>query len=164
MWKHLLLAIDQFDSGQAALDFTTGIAAGSGADVRVFHARELSKFARVPPLETVADAQLLVDEAVCHLGVANVVAVGRTCSIREEHVADRIVEEARRWRCDAIVLGSRRLRGVSRLSGWGVRERVLRASPLPMMVAPTPLLNGLHHPIGSVVDAINRDRVRSPRT
>ena len=163
MWKHLLLAIDQFDSGQAALDFTTGIAAGLGADVRVFHARELSKFARVPPLETVADAQFLVDEAVCHLRVANVVAEGRSCSIREEHVADRIVEEASRWRCDAIVLGSRRLRGMSRLSGWGVRERVLRTSPLPMLVAPTPLLNGLHHPFGSAVDVINRDELRSPR-
>src|SRR5664280_2484747 len=125
MWDRLLLAIDQFDSGQAALDFTTGLAAASGADVRVFHARELSKSTRVPPLETAADARFIVDEAVFRLRLASIGAEGRACSAREEQVASRIVDEASQWRCDAIVLGSRRLRGISRLSGWGVRERLL---------------------------------------
>lgn len=163
MWDRLLLAMDQFDSGQAALDFTTGLAASSGADVRVFHARELSKSTRVPPLETVTDAHYLVDEAVFRLRLASIGAEGRACSAREEQVASRIVDEASQWRCDAIVLGSRRLRGISRLSGWGVRERILRLSPLPVIVTPTPLLNRKHRPIGSVPDAIDPDEARLRR-
>ena len=163
MWDRLLLAIDQFESGQAALDFTTGLATGSGADVEVFHVREMSKLARVPPLETVADAQLLVDEAVFHLRLASVGAEGRACSSREDTVASRIVEEASRWQCDAIVLGSRRLRGFNRINGWGVRERILRLSPLPVIVTPTPLLNGRCRPSGSVSDAVDRDSVRLRR-
>ena len=163
MWDRLLLAIDQFDSGQAALDFTTGFAAASGADVRVFHARELSKCTRVPPLETAADARFIVDEAVFRLRLANIGAEGRACSAREEQVASRIVDEASHWRCDAIVLGSRRLRGISRLSGWGVRERILRLSPLPVIVTPQPLLIRKRRPMVSASDAVDRDGVRSRR-
>jgi nucleotide-binding universal stress UspA family protein len=157
MWDRLLLAMDQFDSGQAALDFTTGLAASSGADVRVFHARELSKSTRVPPLETVTDAHYLVDEAVFRLRLANIGAEGRACSAREEQVASRIVDEASHWRCDAIVLGSRRLRGISRLSGWGVRERILRLSPLPVIVTPQPLLIGKRRPMVPASDAVDED-------
>jgi len=157
MWDRLLLAMDQFDSGQAALDFTTGLAASSGADVRVFHARELSKSTRVPPLETVTDAHYLVDEAVFRLRLANIGAEGRACSAREEQVASRIVDEASHWRCDAIVLGSRRLRGISRLSGWGVRERILRISPLPVIVTPQPLLIGRRRPLVPASDAVDED-------
>ena len=163
MWDRLLLAIDKFDSGQAALDFTTGFAAASGADVRVFHARELSKCTRVPPLETAADARFIVDEAVFRLRLASIGAEGRACSAREEQVASRIVDEASQWRCDAIVLGSRRLRGISRLSGWGVRERILRLSPLPVIVTPQPLLIRKRRPMVSASDAVDRDGVRSRR-
>lgn len=134
----LLLAIDQFDSGQTAVDFTTGFAARSAADVRVFHVRELPRSIRIPPLETVAEAQLLVDEALWHLRSAGAIAEGRQSAAREGDVAARIVEESARWQCESIILGSRRLRGIGRISGSGVRERVLRSSPLPVIVAPTP--------------------------
>ncbi len=139
MWKRLLLAIDQAVSGQAALDFTTGLAAGCGADVRVFHVREVSRSLRVPPLETVADAEELVDEALLHLQRRGVVAEGRHVTEPGWHVAAQIAGEASRWGCDAIVLGSLRLRGLERISGGGVRERVVRLSPLPVVVAPTVL-------------------------
>jgi hypothetical protein len=50
--------------------------------------------------------------------------------------------------CDAIVLGTRRLHGIGRLSGRGVREQVLRLSPLPVIASPTPLTNAIHIPLG----------------
>ena len=52
MWSRLLLAIDQFDSGQVALAVTCQLAVDHGADVRVLHVHERSMNARVPPLET----------------------------------------------------------------------------------------------------------------
>jgi nucleotide-binding universal stress UspA family protein len=144
MWDRLLLAIDQYESGQTALEFTAGLAAATGTDVRVIHVRELSGLARVPPLESPAEAESLVDQAVFSLRLAGIGAEGRACSLPEDHVARRIVEESLYWVCDAIVLGTRRLRGVSRLSGRGVRDRILRLSPLPVIAAPTPLCNGIH--------------------
>ncbi len=139
MWNRLLLAIDQFDTGEAALDFTAGLASGSEAEVTVFHVRQLPRILRIPPLESATDPRSLVTAAVVHLRGVGIDARGRLRSARGDSVADHIVDEAWRWKCDAIVLGSRRLRGFSRLSAWGVRERVLRLSPLPVIVAPTPL-------------------------
>src|ERR1019366_6160022 len=41
MKVRILLAIDQFEPGQAAVDFAIGLAAKSKADVLVFHVREV---------------------------------------------------------------------------------------------------------------------------
>ncbi|MGO9558807.1 MAG: universal stress protein [Acidimicrobiales bacterium] len=154
MWNRLLLAIDQFDSGQVALAFTCQLARDHGADVRVLHVHELPMNARVPPLESGSQARLLVDEAVFTLRLAGVGAEGRASSVRGDAVARVIAAEAAEWHCDAIVLGSRRLRGIDRLSGRGVRERVVRLSPLPVVAAPTPVINGTHSPVPGRSDAL----------
>jgi len=146
VWDRLLLAIDQFESGQMALRFAANVASAERASVRVLHIREVPRLRRVLPLETPAEAEELVRDAVHSLQLLGVAAEGQSVSVLEEHVARRIVEEATRWDCQAIVLGSRRLHGLARLSGRGVRERVLRLSPLPVLVAPTPEDNGLFRP------------------
>jgi nucleotide-binding universal stress UspA family protein len=148
MWDRLLLALDQYESGQSALRLTAGLAQPDHSEVRVLHIRALSKWARVPPLETPLQAESLVNEAVFSLRLAGVGAEGHSCSVFEDNVAQRIVEESLTWFCDAIVLGTRRLCGLDRLSGRGVRERVLRLSPLPVIAAPTPLSNDVHVPVG----------------
>ncbi|MGD0393592.1 MAG: universal stress protein [Acidimicrobiales bacterium] len=135
----LLLAIDQFDSGQAAIDFTIGFAGRSRADVRVFHVRELSRFLRVPPMETAVQAEVLVDEAVKRLQTAGVKADGRVRSGRENDVGNLIVEEASTAACNAIVLGSLRLRGAQRIANHRVRECVVQHTSLPVIIAPTAL-------------------------
>lgn len=146
MWQRLLFAIDQFESGQTALRFTSELAARTGAEVSVIHIRELSKWARVPPLETPAEAHSLVREAVLNLQIAGVRADGIACSMPQDLVAQRIFEEAGRRLCDAIVMGSRRLHGIGRLSGRGVKDRILRLTPLPVVVAPTPINNAIYRP------------------
>lgn len=157
MWDRLLCAIDQFESGQSALSFVTGVATANGASVRVLHIRELSRMARVLPLETPGEADELVRDAVLSLGSLGVPAEGRSGSALEDHVAQRIVNEALVWDCQAIVLGSRRLRGIGRLSGRGVRERVLRLSSLPVLVAPAAESDGIYWP-----PRFRADRQHSP--
>lgn len=163
MWERVLVALDQYESGQVALVFTTQLAEATQSDVRVLHVRPLSKWARVPPLETPTHAADLVDEAVLHLQLASVRADGHTCSVFEDLVALRIVEESLYWMCDAIVLGTRRLRGISRLSSWGTRERVIRLSPLPVIAAPTPLNNGIHEPYFHKSDQLGHTDPGPPR-
>jgi nucleotide-binding universal stress UspA family protein len=165
VWDRLLCGIDQFESGQSALDFAAGLAATNDATVRVFHIRELSRMARVMPLETPADAEELVRDAVLSLGTFNVAAEGRFASALEDQVARRIVDEAIHWECQAIVLGSRRVRGIARLSGRGVRERVLRLSTLPVLVAPAAESNGIYWPprFRTAGERPASDRSRHPR-
>jgi len=156
MWDRVLLALDEYESGQAAMRFTTELALVTHSDVRVLHIRALSGWARVLPLETPAQAKDLVHEAVFALRLAGLGAEGGTCSIIEDQVALRIVEESLYWLCDAIVLGTRRLHGIGRLSGRGVREQVVRLSPLPVLAAPTPLTNAVHHPLGFRTNRLGR--------
>jgi nucleotide-binding universal stress UspA family protein len=134
MMKRLLLAIDQSENRQAAVDFTIGLGASSEVEVQVLHVRELSTSLRVPPLETSSEAELLVQETVDRLQAAGIAAEGEACSARETQVARRIVDVATRRMCDAIILGSVRLRGFQSLMGHGVRERVLKLSSLPVIV------------------------------
>ena len=83
MWDRLLFAMDQYESGQTALEFTAGLATATGTDVRVIHVRELSGLARVPPLETPDEAHSLVEQALFALRLAGVGAEGRACSLPE---------------------------------------------------------------------------------
>jgi nucleotide-binding universal stress UspA family protein len=146
VWDRLLCAIDQFESGQAALDFVAGVASANDASVRVLHIREVPRMARALPLESPAEADELVRDAVQKLGMRGVAAEGRSCSALREHVGWRIVHEAQLWECQAIVLGSRRLHGIGRLSGRGVRERVLRLSSFPLLIGPAAESNEIYWP------------------
>lgn len=145
MWDRLLCAIDQFESGQTTLDFVAGVASSNDASVYVLHIRELER-ARVLPLESPAEAEELVREAVLSLRMRGIAAEGRTRSVLRDHVARQIVKEALQWECQAIVLGSRRLHGISRLSGRGLRQRILRLSSLPVLVGPAADSNGIYWP------------------
>ena len=109
MWDRLLFAIDQFESGQTALDFVAGVASANDASVRVFHIRDVPRMAHAVPLESPAEADALVRDTVQSLSTRGVGAEGRSSSVFHEHVARRIVEEALLWECQAIVLGSRRV-------------------------------------------------------
>lgn len=156
MWERLLLALDQFDSGQNALALTSGLAARSGAGVVVLHVRERMQRMQVPPLETPVEAHELVDDAVRRLAGDGVDAYGLLTSAPQHRIAEQIVEQATAWDCDAVVLGSNRLRGIRRVGGSGVRERVVRASGLPVVVAPASLrlrsrLRGADVPVGQLV-------------
>jgi nucleotide-binding universal stress UspA family protein len=146
VWDRLLCAIDQFESGQTALAFVAGVAATNDASVMVLHIRDVPRMARALPLETPIEAEELANDAVRSLQRLGIAAEGRSCSVQQEHVARRIVQEALLWECQAIVLGSRRLRGIGRLSAGGVREKVLRSTFLPVLVSPAAESNGIYWP------------------
>ena len=139
MSNRLLLAIGQFEPNSTAVDFTIGLAASARSEVQVFHVRELPASLRVTPLETVKEARILVDETVRRLQTAGVKAQGEACSDRETYVARRIVDQASEKSCNAIILGSLRLRGFDSIMGHGTRERVLKLSSLPVIVTPPAL-------------------------
>ncbi len=140
--NHMLLAIDRSPAGEAATDFAIGLASGWEARVTVLHVREVSTLRRIPPLESLDDARRLVEESMARLGRAGVAAAGLIHTAREDLVARCIVETSKERWCDGIILGSHRHRGFHRLNGGGVRDRVMRSTPLPVFVAPPALQTG----------------------
>jgi nucleotide-binding universal stress UspA family protein len=114
-----------------------GMATRAGSTVVVLHVRERSPYLQVPPLETLAEARSLVDDAVTTLARAGVESCGVVRSAGQHLVARRVVEEAGAWGCDTIIVGSSRLKGLRRVGSGGVRERIVRGSALPVVVAPS---------------------------
>jgi nucleotide-binding universal stress UspA family protein len=138
MFHRILLAIDGTAAGPVAVSFTIPLAA-PGARVHVVHINQYQVSGRGTTVESVQEAALLVRDAVSELRAAGVRATGLAAAATCFGVADRIVMEGERWSADAIVLGSRRHRGLRRLLRQGVRGRIIRLSELPVLTAPAPL-------------------------
>jgi nucleotide-binding universal stress UspA family protein len=93
-------------------------------------------------IETSDEASRLVNVAVDQLGEAGVEASGEWTLANRFTLPSRIADAAARSGACAILFGSHRHRRVHRLIGRGVRERVTRITPLPVLTAPPPLRLG----------------------
>lgn len=146
MFERFLLAIDETSAGEVGISFATALAQGHQASVHVFHANEFLIGGRGMTVETRDEANRLVEKAVDQLRAAGVKATGEVALANVFSLAPRIAEAASRAGADAILLGSHRHRILPRLFGRGVRERVTRMTPLPVLTTPAPLkLTGRRH-------------------
>ena len=137
MLKRVFVAIDQRESRQSVVEFAARLATETVAAVQVFHGIEFAGRGCSAPLEPRDEAELMVEESVFDLRMSGVGAAGQVRACVRQDVGKVIVAEATRWEADVIVVGGRRGRGRGRLLGHGVRERVMRRSPLPVVVAPS---------------------------
>jgi nucleotide-binding universal stress UspA family protein len=142
MLHRLLVGIDHTDSAPVALSFATALARRERASVHVLHANRLLVGGRGFTELTSAEATELVDAAVLQLLEAGVDATGSVARVSSFTIGQVIADAARSRQCDAIVIGSARRTGSSRLVhpfGRGTRERITRYSLLPVLTAPPPL-------------------------
>jgi len=139
MFERFLLAIDETTAGEVGISFATALAHRHGASVHVFHANEFIIGGRGVTAETHAEANRLVENAVDQLRAAGIEANGESVLANCFTLAPRIAEAASRVGADAILFGSHRHRWLTRFFGKGVRERVTRITPLPVLTAPSPL-------------------------
>jgi nucleotide-binding universal stress UspA family protein len=142
MFKRILLALDGSESGQVAISFTIALAASCQAEVRIIHVSQGELGGWGLTWVTPYDARYLVDDATLQFRCSWVTATGAALlapATTTRSVSESIVDEARHWAADAIVLGSRRRCGLRRVSSRGVREQVTRLSCLPVLTAPAPL-------------------------
>jgi nucleotide-binding universal stress UspA family protein len=142
MFGRFLLAIDDTSAGEVGISFATALARQHGASVHVFHANEFILGGRGVTAETHDEANRLVGNAVDQLRAAGVEATGESALTNVFTLAPRIAEAASESRADAILFGSHRHRWLTRFFGKGVRERVTRITPLPVLTAPSPLKLG----------------------
>ena len=136
MFTKILVAIENFDQSQNALELVKNVAT-DGTQVRALHLREreLSGYRWYSP-ESSSEAALVADAAVFEFRMAGLAAGGGVRHAVVDRVAEGILAEAREWDADLIVLGSpRRGEVFARLLG-SVTQRVLQRSACPVIVAP----------------------------
>jgi nucleotide-binding universal stress UspA family protein len=137
MFARILLAIDDVNDCQAALDLVTNVAAEGAAEVRALHlrVRELSGYKWYSP-ESRDQASLVAEAATFELRMVGLAAGGTVRHVPVDRVAQAILAEARAFDAQLIVLGSpRRGEVLARLFG-SVTHRVIQRSRCPVIVAP----------------------------
>jgi nucleotide-binding universal stress UspA family protein len=142
MFERLVVAVDGSPASEVGLSFTTALALAHRSSVHVVHANALLATGRGVTSESHDAADQIVADAVCQLAESGIDASGEHVTVPYFRVGPRIARVADQIGADAIVVGSHRRRRLGRLFGQGVRERVTRATSLPVLVAPAPLRVG----------------------
>ena len=136
MFSRILVAIDEPDQRDVALDLVRQVATEGLSQVRVLHLREreLSGYAWYSR-ENKDQASFVAESAVFDLRMEGFAAGGGVRHAIVDRIAEGILDEARAFDADLIVLGKpRRGELKARLLG-SVTTRVVRRSACPVIVA-----------------------------
>jgi nucleotide-binding universal stress UspA family protein len=146
MYGKILVAVDGTSASSAALAAAVELARPLGAALRLVHVVDMpsghlnAMQGRVSgDLEESRQAwhragQAILDQAVADAGQRGCPAETDLIATDGAHPSERIVEAARRWRADLIVVGTHGRRGVGRLLLGSVAEAVGRTAPVPVLL------------------------------
>lgn len=144
MYKHILVAVDGSDTAKLALREAIKLAKEQRAKLRLIHVIDESlitwdESGAMGAAETVLDALRKAGQAVADKALAQVRKAGLKAQVVlpetfGERIASVIVEEAKRWSADLIVIGTHGRRGVDRLLLGSVAEGVVRLSAKPVLL------------------------------
>ena len=131
MFEKILLAVDGSAHSAQATAAASEIATKSGGTVYVLHVHEAGL---VLPVETNTEAQDVVDQAIKQLEADGVEVSGQAVSARAGSVAPTIIDAARSFGCDLIVMGTRGLSDFSGLLVGSIAHKVIHHADCPVLV------------------------------
>jgi nucleotide-binding universal stress UspA family protein len=145
MYRRILVPVDGSATSKVGLRHALGLAKDQRARVRVLNV--LDEMALVPMMEgyPAADMTKLIDsmKASGQKALDEAVVLGRKAGIdadvamieaRGRAVSHAILEDAKKFRADLIVMGTHGRRGLNRLLLGSDAERVLREAPVPVLL------------------------------
>ena len=146
VYQDIMVAVDDSETSQRALNVAIGLATGCGARLEIVHAVDESLFpthARggallVDPVlvqrALEEEGQRLLDAAAASARDAGVEAQTRVLASETHHTADQIAEAADAAKVDLLVVGSHGRRGVQRLLLGSVAERLVRKANVSVLI------------------------------
>ncbi|MCF2529853.1 universal stress protein [Yinghuangia soli] len=144
MYARILVAVDATPETAEVLARTAGLAGPLGAAVRVLHVQTVDVVdaggtgaAGIVEEETDAEAAKVVTDAVAVLREAGVAEVeGWAGETLRADVPNAVVDHAKEYGADLLVLGARRHKGLARLMLGSVSDAVVHRAPCPVMLVP----------------------------
>jgi nucleotide-binding universal stress UspA family protein len=142
MYRRILVPVDGSSTSARALQEALGLARQQTAELELVYVmedvlfleneayinyEEVQKSARSAGEKTLAQAQAAVRQA-------GMTAEQRLLEARGERIASVIIEEARRWPADLIVIGTHGRSGFSRILFGSVAEGVVRTAHIPVLL------------------------------
>lgn len=144
-YKRILVPVDGSPTSAKGVQEAAKLAGAKGGKLRLLHV--LDPYIAFNTPEVGINVNLVLD-ALRRSGkhaLAKAEARARRAGARSEvalvesfggRVADAIVEQAKRWRADLIVMGTHGRRGVNRLLLGSDAELVVRYSAVPVLLVP----------------------------
>ncbi len=143
MYSRILVPVDDSPTSQRGLDEALALAQRLGATVRLLHVvdarllvAELSAYFPADQLlkDSRAAGERLVSSAVDRARSSGLAVDGVVRGDPSLHVCDVIVQEAKDWSAELIVMGTHGRRGLRRIALGSDAQRVLRESPVPVLL------------------------------
>ncbi|MDN3351471.1 universal stress protein [Actinomadura sp. DC4] len=151
MYERILVAVDWSATTEAVLDHTRRLAALTGAAVHVLHVRT-TEFPSVPqmlgdlanqalaggPTESDAGgaARRMVEDAAAALAAEGIGAEGLLLESAPGDTPQAVLDQARAFDADLIVLGARNHTRPSALFRSNVADEVTRQAKCPVLIVP----------------------------
>lgn len=143
MYQRILVAVDGSATSLRGLDEAMRVAKATGGRLRLVHVlntlmleSEIASTAYYQALaESIRDSGVKILEHAA--GVVRAAGLPFEEKLVEKvgaHPADEIIAQAKDWPADLIVLGTHGRRGMTRLVLGSDAERVLRRSPVPVLM------------------------------
>lgn len=130
MFDRIVLAVDGSEHAGRAVGVAADLARGDG-EVHVIHVHEVGIVASI---ETSSEAKELVDGVIGELQDAGVKAGGSAIPARAGSVAPAILDAAKTFDADLIVLGTRGLSDFAGLLLGSVAHKVIHHAECPVLV------------------------------
>jgi len=136
MFAKILVAIDDFGRSQETLDVVKGIATEGVTEVHALHCRvrELSGYSWYAR-ENRKQAAFQAEAAVFDLRMAGLAAGASVRFAIVDRVAEAILDEAKGFGADLIVLGPPRRREFAARIFGSITQRVIQRAACPVLVA-----------------------------
>ena len=150
MYERILVPVDGSDASNRGLQEAIRLSKALGGEVRLVHIVDDSALA-LNPEAGIAAAPLVADFAQAGKavledarGVAQAEGVDASVVLHENfsgRVADLIVEEARKWRAEVIVMGTHGRRGVRHAVLGSDAEAVVQRAEVPVLLVRSTRMN-----------------------
>ena len=131
MFEKILLAVDGSDHSRKAAAAAGDLAKKSSGEVHVLYVHEEGLFS---PVESIPEAHSIVDGVAEGLVADGVKASGEAVATRTGSVAPTILEAARSFSADLIVMGTRGLSDFTGLLLGSVAHKVIHHADCPVLV------------------------------
>lgn len=143
MYKHVLVAVDGSDTSNLALQEAMKLAKEQQAALRLVHVvDETPTYMTMDTAFALGDFQKAMREAGQKM-LATCAAKARQAGVevdtkfivlQTQRICDAIIEEAKRWPADLIVIGTHGRHGFNHLLLGSVAEGVIRLATSPVLV------------------------------
>ena len=138
MYKHILAPIDGSAASNRALEEAINLAKALQAQLRLIHVIDKAAIIGWISAGSVVDILHKTGQQVIDQGAARVREAGlkvETALIEgQQHVADAIINDAKHWTADVIVIGTHGRRGARHLVLGSVADGVARSATVPVLL------------------------------